>query len=135
MNIWTFTGNLGKDAVLKSTQGGTTVCQFSVAVSSGYGDNKKTTWVMCAIFGKRAEGSLPQYLVKGTQVAISGEAFLDEWQNDNGTQKLMKVRVDNVDLIGGKKSSSQQGGYQQQQQPQQAPPGTDLDPFDFDIPF
>lgn len=118
MNIFTFTGNLGKDCEVRTTQGGMSVCAFSVAVKSGYGDNQKTTWVMCTLFGKRAEGQLPQYLTKGAQVAISGEAFMDEWQKDGVTNKMLKVNVDKLDLIGGRDSAAQQ---QPQQRPQQQP--------------
>ena len=117
MNIFTFTGNLGKDCEVRSTQSGMSVCSFSVAVKSGYGDNQKTTWVSCTLFGKRAEGQLPQYLTKGAQVAISGEAFMDEWQKDGATNKMLKVNVDKLDLIGGVQQQQQQP--QQYQQPQQ----------------
>ena len=130
MNVWNFTGNIGKDCEVATTQGGTTVCKFSVAVTSGYGDNKKTTWVNCRLWGKRAEGQLPQYLTKGQQVAVSGEAELAEWQGQDGTQnKALMVSVNNVDLCGSRDSAPQQapqqqapqnqGGYQQPQQ--QAP--------------
>ena len=84
MNKFIFTGNLGKDCQIQATQAGKTICKFSVAVKSGYGDHQKTNWVMCVLFGKRAEGQLPQYLVKGAQVAISGEMTLDEWQTATG---------------------------------------------------
>lgn len=117
MNVWNFTGNLGKDAEVKYTAGGMAVASFSVAVKSGFGDKEKTTWVNCGMFGKRAEGQLPQYLVKGAQVAISGEAFLDEWEKDGVTQKMLKVNVDKLDLIGSKPSDA----APQQQRPQQAP--------------
>lgn len=102
MNVWNFTGNLGKDSEVKYTQSGTAICSFSVAVKSGYGDNEKTTWVNCVLFGKRAEGKLPEYLIKGAQVAISGECFLDEWEKDGVKNKALKVTVDKLDLIGGR---------------------------------
>jgi single-strand DNA-binding protein len=107
MNKFIFTGNLGKDAEVKVTQSGMSVCSFSVAVKSGYGDKEKTTWANCALFGKRAEGQLPQYLTKGAQVCISGQLTLDEWKGDDGTtQKTLKVNVDDLDLIGGKPEGS-----------------------------
>tara|TARA_R110002153_G_scaffold78418_5_gene200827 strand:+ start:777 stop:1205 length:429 start_codon:yes stop_codon:yes gene_type:complete len=118
MNIFTFTGNLGKDCEVRSTQSGMSVCGFSVAVKAGYGDNQKTTWVACTLFGKRAEGQLPQYLTKGAQVAISGEAFMDEWQKDGVTNKMLKVNVDKLDLIGGVQQQAPQQRPQAQQQPQ-----------------
>lgn len=102
MNVWTFTGYLGKDAELKYTSGGDPVCEFSVAVTSGYGDKKKTSWANCALFGKSASGGLPEYLKKGVQVAVSGEVTLDEWHGKDGAiQKAIKVRAVSVDLVGG----------------------------------
>jgi single-strand DNA-binding protein len=130
MNKFIFTGNLGKDAEVKVTQSGMSVCSFSVAVKSGYGDKEKTTWANCALFGKRAEGQLPQYLTKGAQVCISGQLTLDEWKGEDGTtQKSLKVNVDDLDLIGGKSESPAQRQPQQQAQA----PGEDGD-FD-SIPF
>ena len=129
MNCFIFTGNLGQDAEVKNLPSGTTLCTFSVAVKTGYGDKAKTIWPRCTIFGKRAEGGLPQYLVKGAQVCISGELSLDEWQDQQGIkQKSLSVNVREIDLIGGKQSASvaqptAQGNFQ-------AP-----DNFDDDIPF
>jgi len=125
MNNWNFTGNLGKNAEVKATQAGKTVCTFSVAVTSGYGDNQKTTWANCAIFGKRAEGKLPEFLVQGQKVAISGEAQLDEWEKDGVKSSALKVFVNSLDLIGEKKL--EQAPQQQKQQL--------VDNFDDDIPF
>lgn len=157
MNLYSFTGNLGRDAEVK-TLTNTTVCEFSVAVKSGYGDREKTNWVRCTMFGKRAEGQLPAYLLKGTQVAVSGELSLEEWEGQNGHGAAIAVNVSNIDLIGGRQDAQpaqQQGGYQQQapQRPRQggmqqgyqkAPPpvnggyqqpqGAAID-FDQDVPF
>ena len=128
MNKFLFTGNLGQDSEVKHTASGTAVLSFSVAVKSGYGDRAKTTWVRCALFGKRAEGNLSQYLVKGAQVAVSGELELQEWEGQNGKGAAIAVNVDSIDLIGGNNQSQQsnnqsQGCYsapQQQQRPQQS---------------
>jgi len=107
MNLWAFTGNLGSDAESKALSTGTSVLEFSVAVASGYGDKQKTTWARCALFGKRAEGALKGYLVKGQKVAVTGEATLEEWEDkkSGGTKSAMKVSVHTIDLIGEKKTS------------------------------
>lgn len=122
MNLFSFTGNLGKDAEVKYTPSGTAVCEFSVAVKSGYGEREKTNWVRCAMFGKKAEGQLPQYLKKGTQVAVSGELELQEWEGQNGKGAALSVSVQNIDLIGGN-PNNQQAPQQYAQPPaqQQAP--------------
>jgi single-strand DNA-binding protein len=137
MNNWNFTGNLGKSAEVKATQSGKTVCTFSVAVTSGYGDNKKTTWANCVLFGKRAEGQLPQYLVQGQKVAISGEAVLETWDKQDGSKGTsLKVMVNSLDLIGEKKASTAEFmDTTPQQAQQQAPPQQQGDDFSDDIPF
>lgn len=140
MNIWNFTGNLGKDAEVKYLPSGEPICTFSVAVTSGYGDKKKTTWAGCAIFGKQAASALPTYLTQGTSVAVSGEITLDEWQGQDGTkQKSLKVNVLKIDLIGssqGKNTPVTQGTQPQnnatRQQPQQT---SNYELPDDDIPF
>lgn len=133
MNVFTFTGNLGKDCEIKSTQSGMTICSFSVAVQSGYGDKEKTTWVRCNLFGKRAEGTLPQYLLTGSKVAISGELSMNEWQDQQGaTQKMLSVAVDKLDLVGSRPDSAaqpQQAPQQRQQAPQQQVPQMQQQPY------
>ena len=145
MNVFTFTGNLGRDCEVKAV-GGSTVCNFSVAATSGYGDNKKTHWINCAIWGKQAESGLVTYLKKGQQVAISGELSLREYQAGDGTQKTSPdVRVNVVSLVGGKSEqapiqqqpAAQQQAYappQQQPASPQPPAGQAFNEFD-DIPF
>jgi single-strand DNA-binding protein len=102
MNIVICTARLGKDAEVRRTQSGMAVCSFTGAVDSGYGDNKKTTWVNFVLFGKRAEGNLPQYLTKGAQIAVSGELSMDEWEKDGQKNKMLKCAVQSLDLIGAR---------------------------------
>lgn len=141
MNLFVATANLGRDVEVRHTQGGTAVATFPIAVTSGYGDNKKTTWVRCALFGKRAEGGLIQYLTKGTQVAVSGEISLNEFQGQDGqTRTSLELRVNEIDLIGGKPQNGDgntQSGAANRPASQQAGPdygaGNDFD--NSDIPF
>jgi len=107
MNKFLFTGNLGKDAEVRFTADQKAICTFSVAVKSGYGDKEKANWVNCVLFGARASGRLPGYLVKGSQVAISGELSIDEWEKDGVKNKAVKVVVDGLDLIGGRAGTTE----------------------------
>jgi len=100
MNVFTFTGNLGRDCERKTTGSGLTLCEFSVGITTGYGDKAKTTWAKCSLFGKKAEGKLPEYLVKGQKVCVSGEMSLDEWEKDGQKYSALKVNVNSIDLIG-----------------------------------
>jgi single-strand DNA-binding protein len=136
MNNLNFTGRIGNDAEVKSTQGGTTVCEFSAAMKSGYGDKEHTTWVKCVMFGKRAEGGLVQYLVKGQEIAVSGEAKLETWDNNGKTGAALKCSVNQVTLVGGKQERQQSAQAPQAPnlQSPQTPQG-DHNSFDDDIPF
>lgn len=124
LNVYTFTGNLGKDCRKSSTQGGAAVCGFTVAVKSGYGDKAQTLWVDCTLWGKKAEGGLPDYLVKGQQVAVSGELGMREHEG----KTYLTCRVENIDLIGKPSSQPQQGAGKPD-------PDPGFDQFDDDIPF
>jgi single-strand DNA-binding protein len=126
MNVLSFTGGLGRDCETRFTAKGDAVTSFSVALSSGYGDSKLTTWMNCTIFGKRGE-SLAPYLLKGAQVAISGEFAARPYTNKAGEEKLsLDVRVNDVTLMGGKQGN-------------QSAPATNTAPAEFDdsetIPF
>lgn len=133
LNVWCFTGRLGRDAETKYLQSGNQVLEFSAAVDVGYGDKKTTIWPKCALFGERG-GKIEQYLKKGTQVAVSGEINLREWKNSDGeTKTSLEVRVDKVELIGSKNNAQP---AQQEQPPKPAPKqhAQNLDDDD-DIPF
>lgn len=99
MNAWNFTGNVGKDAEQRFIPSGESIVSFSVAVKSGYGDKALTTWVRCAMWGKRGEAVLP-YLKKGQLVGVSGEAALREYEKDGVTKSSLEVRVNDLTLLG-----------------------------------
>jgi single-strand DNA-binding protein len=137
MNNWNFVGRLGEDAETRFTKDGTPVVGFSVAVDSGYGDRKVTTWARCNLWGRK-DGTAPgvtPYLVKGQQVAISGEITLEEWQTrDGATKTSLKVRVNNLTLTGEAKAKETPRETEQQSGGR---PVNEVDQgsFDDDIPF
>ena len=132
MNVLTVTGNLGQDAEVKPVNS-TTVCNFSVAAKSGFGDKAQTIWLDCALWGKQAESALPGYLVKGQQVAVSGE--LSTFQADNG-KTYLKLRCNSVDLVGKKDDSAKAAPTQTATPPPVAGSGPDpVDDFEDTIPF
>lgn len=146
MNKFLFTGNLGRDAEVRFTADQKAICTFSVAVKSGYGDKEKASWINCVLFGARASGRLPEFLIKGAQVAISGELSMDEWEKDGVKHKAIKVAVDGLDLIGGRAGTTENaadrgvhqgasGSPSQQAAHRPAPQAPDMDDFDSGIPF
>jgi len=95
-----------------------------------------------ALFGKRAEGNLKDYLLKGQQVNISGELKQTEYQAKDGTTKTsLELNANILDLVGSKKDSNQSSERHAPMRPseqQQRPtPANDApyDDFDDSIPF
>lgn len=134
-NVFSFTGTLGRDAEVRVTPSGQSVLNFTVANNIGFGDRQQTLWVRVALWGKRAEGSLQNYLKKGQQVFVSGELTQREYQANDGTTKAsLELNANIVDLVG-KRSESGQAPAQNQSPPSQSTNSpSSLDDFD-DVPF
>ena len=99
MKTITIAGNIGKDATLRRTQNGDPVLGWSVAVEERNGQDKRTLWFDCSLWGKRGE-ALAQYLTKGTRVAVSGD--LSTREHDGRT--YLTVKAAEVTLMGGGQS-------------------------------
>ncbi|MFP5511920.1 MAG: single-stranded DNA-binding protein [Alphaproteobacteria bacterium] len=111
MNVWTFTGRLGADGELRTTQSGEKVLGFRVANDVGFGDRKTTQWVDCSIWGRRAE-SLAPHLTKGKSVVVSGEVTLREYEKRDGTRGAgLSVRVAEIDFTGGAREEGGGGSF------------------------
>jgi single-strand DNA-binding protein len=139
-NVFSFTGNVGRDAEVKYTQSGMAVLNVTVANNIGFGDKQQTLWIRVALFGKRAEGQLKDYLKKGQQVFVSGELTQNEYKANDGTTKTsLELNATIIDLIGKRNEGSSQAQSQHHEQksngyaPSANVPATDN--FDDDIPF
>jgi len=132
MNVFTFSGNLGRDAETRFTAGGDPITGFSVAVRSGYGKSEATTWINCNYWGKRGESVAP-YLKKGTQVVVSGEFTLRKWTNKEGQEKESPdVNVRELTLVGSRPSETSASS---EPQPRTNEQHGGFDDLESDIPF
>ena len=130
----TIIGRLGRDPQLKTAKSGTQVCSFSVAVDTGYGNNKKTDWYSATAFGKQAE-TCAQYLKKGSLALFEGTVHLGSYQKDGKDVYYLDLAVNNVTFLSKAEPSQSQGNFQQQpQQQSDANPFVDL-PADDEMPF
>lgn len=120
INVVTISGNLGRDPELRSTQGGTQVLTFSLAVS----DRKRnpqngeweevTNWIPCVVFGNRAE-SLSRFLAKGMKCAVEGKLRQSSYKDKSGQNRSkIEVIVDEVEFMS--KRDPQPKNQPQQQQ-------------------
>ena len=102
-------GRIVRDAELKYTSGGMAVSKFSLAVSKKRKvENEwkeETHFFEFILWGKKAEG-LQQYLVKGKQVAITGELNQERWQQDGQNRSKVSITVQEIQLLHGGSSGS-----------------------------
>jgi single-strand DNA-binding protein len=94
MKVISIAGGLTRDAVIRRTQGGDPILNFSVGVSEGR--DKPSTYFDCSLFGKRGE-ALEQYLRKGTKVTVCG----DFSTRDHEGKTYLQVRAYDVTMQGG----------------------------------
>jgi single-strand DNA-binding protein len=147
-------GNLGRDAEMRFTQGGTAVATVSLATTDIYSDRdgqrkEDTQWHRIVIWGKTAE-SIQPYLTKGKQIYVEGRIQTREWTDKEGKAvKTTEIRADKVVLLGGGGAGAGGGGMERAARPQRerfAPAGggghdthDDMGPMDApnddDIPF
>jgi len=98
MNVFSFSGNIGQDPTLRYTSNSKAVCQFSVGVSTGYGDNRKTVWVRCSAWDKQAELANEAYK-KGFKFTGCGEITATSYADKDGNEKpSLEVRLISFDL-------------------------------------
>ncbi|TAE79417.1 MAG: single-stranded DNA-binding protein [Alphaproteobacteria bacterium] len=130
MKSLTIAGGIGKDAVTRNTQQGDKVTGFSVGVSEGFGDSKRTIWFDVSMWGNRGE-KLAQHLTKGSRVVVTGDLSTREHEG----KTYLTLRAADVTLMGGgnrDEGQSQRGGYDQSPDRGRAPARDDLES---DIPF
>lgn len=122
MNLVALSGNIGSDPEVRATQSGTSILNFSLAVSERIkkGDEwtDYTNWVGIVVFGRRAD-SLGKILSKGMKVAVSGKLRYNAWERDGKKRSKLEVIADDVDIMQRKDNSQNQqngsqGGYGQQ---------------------
>ncbi len=135
VNVVVITGNLTQDPELRSTGGGTSVCEMRVAVNSRRKDGQSGQWVdkpnyfNVVVFGAQAE-NCATYLSRGRPVAIEGRLDWREWEAKEGGGKRQAVQIiaNTVQFLGSRDGGAPNGngGGGQQQQPYNPPPQSDV---------
>ena len=106
----TIIGRLGRDPEIKQTKSGSNMCSMTVAVDSGFGNNKTTTWYRVSAFGKNAENSA-KYLKKGSLICASGDLAVNEFEGKDGTTKLsLDITADKIVFLSGRQEQTSNGG-------------------------
>jgi single-strand DNA-binding protein len=123
-------GNLTKDAEVRTTQSGIAIASVSIAVNDRIKDAQgnwtdKPNYFDAKMFGARAEKISP-YLTKGTKVAIEGKLQWSSWEKDGQRRSKVEILIDNVEFMS-----------RREQQPTAQPEVQQAEPsyYDTEIPF
>jgi single-strand DNA-binding protein len=149
-------GNLGRDAEVRYTKGGTAVATVNMATTEVWNDKasgqrqEKTEWHRVVVWGKQAE-TLSEYLLRGRQIYVEGRLQTRQWDDRDGNKRYTtEVRADRVVLLGSRGGDQpgrgrEAGGAQPGAQPgerheerhDQGAPGPDagVELNEDDIPF
>jgi single-strand DNA-binding protein len=117
INVVVITGNLTRDPELRSTGGGTPVCDLRVAVNSRRKNGQTGEWVDkpnyfdVTVWGAQGE-NCANYLSKGRPVAIEGRLDWSEWEAKDGSGKRQAVRIiaNSVQFLGSRDGAGAGGG-------------------------
>lgn len=137
-NVFSGICNVSKDAEVRQTQAGS-VLSVNLANNVGFGDKQQVIWIQASVWGRRAEGQLASFLLKGQQVFVSGELSQDSYIANDGTQKTsFRLNCTTIDLIGKKSDNPQPAkSYQPPHEAhrQAVAQHENQPPYDDDIPF
>lgn len=116
MNKVFIVGRLTRDPEVRYTQTGKAVASFSVAVDSGYGENKKADFIPVVVWDKLAE-ICGNNIAKGRKVLVEGRLQISNYEKDGVKHFKTDVVAQNVEFLDSKKEQSEQlgsnmaGGY------------------------
>lgn len=100
MNNCTFAGRAGGPAELRSTGGGQSVANFSLAVDR-FKKDAGPIWIEVTIWAKLAE-TVSKYITKGKQLVVTGEIDLQTYETrENGTKTKLTLNAKQITLMGG----------------------------------
>jgi len=150
INSVSISGNLTRDCELRTTQNGTQILTFTVAVNDRKRDQNGKwvdvpNYIDCCIFGNRAE-SVSRFISKGSKVSCHGKLRYSQWEKDGSKRSKLEVIVDEIEFMSQSKAAQgqqvpQTNNYTQQAQSApnmapQRPTGEYLDVYEgSDIPF
>lgn len=97
MNKVIISGNLVKDMDVVTTKK-TDIGNFTIANNRGFGEDQRTSFIRCALFGKRVE-SMQEYLLKGAKVEVCGTLEVTSKEIDDEYVNFTTVLVDEIEIL------------------------------------
>ena len=128
MNRFFAIGRLTKDPEKRTTQNGTSVCTFTLAVNRRYknANGEREADFFPVVCWRQVADLSAQYLSKGKQVAIAGEVQMRSYEKDRQKRYVTKVVADEVQFLSPRGDGVERGRGTTQE-PEMTPVNNDED--------
>ena len=108
LNSVVLMGRLTADPEMRTTNNGTAVTTFTLAVDRDFGENKETDFVSCVAWKKTAE-HVSKFWKKGQMMALQGSLQSRKWEDRDGNKRTnWEVIVNSTYFCGDKRSDNSQ---------------------------
>ena len=108
MNKVFLIGRLTQDPQTQTLDSGTTLCRFSIAVNRTYNRDGETQADFINIVAWNATAqNCGKYLVKGSQVAVSGSIQTGSYERDGVKRQTFDIRADQVEFLSRPNTTGQ----------------------------
>lgn len=113
MNKVFLIGNLSKDPELRTTNSGTSVCTFSIAVNRRKDKDGNSTADFFSIVAWRQLAELcGKYLAKGRKVSVVGELQNRSYEANDGTKRhVTEIVANEIEFLTPKGESKEQANF------------------------
>lgn len=111
MNRFFAIGRLTKDPEKRTTQNGTSVCTFTLAVDRRFknANGEREADFFTVVCWRQVADLSAQYLSKGKQVAIAGEVQTRSYEKDGQKRYVTEVVADEVQFLSPRGDSVERG--------------------------
>lgn len=130
-------GNLTRDVEMRTTSGGQSVANFSLAVSRSWKgqdgqQQEQTSFINCVAWGKVGE-IIEQYVKKGSPLLVSGRLDQRSYEDKDGNKRqAVEVVVEDFNFVGGGRGDDGGSNYSQSSSSNSSSKSKDVAPEDID---
>ncbi len=139
MNKVILIGNLSRDPEITTTNGGVSVCRFSLAVQRRFQNaegEREADFINIVVWRAQAE-NCHKFLKKGSKCGVVGRIQVSSYDAQDGSKRYVtEVVADEVEFISSSRNNSEGGETYEKVSPKASAPVAELEPIDDDsLPF
>ena len=113
-----FCGRVVRDIEVKQSKEGKSYAEFTLAVDSGWGENKYSSYFNLVAYNRNAD-ALGKYVAKGTKIIVECTPRQHRWQDKEGRNMSREVHMVNNWWFAESQHGQQSQVQQMPQQPVQ----------------